>query len=109
MQVNSIKPFLKNSFPWILVAGCWGALHLGVYNNIKKYNKMEDEAKAYIQKNDSLKYNDLIAKDNYPNSFNWITEADKLKEDLRIDSIAKTNYALGMQAIRDSLANANKK
>ena len=35
--------------------------------------------------------------------------ARDIREELKLDSIAKTNYALGMQAVRDSLANANKK
>ena len=33
---------------------------------------------------------------------------EKNENIIKMDSIAKTNYALGMQAVRDSLANTNK-
>lgn len=40
-----------------------------------------------------------------------VASAQKIKidEELKLDSIAKANYALGMQAVRDSLANTNNK
>ena len=39
----------------------------------------------------------------------WEREAKAVEDSIKLDSIAKTNYALGMQAVRDSLANVNKK
>lgn len=37
-----------------------------------------------------------------------LIKSQEIENAIKIDSIAKANYALGMQAIRDSLANANK-
>ena len=34
---------------------------------------------------------------------------EKKENIMKMDSIAQTNYVLGMQAVRDSLTNANKK
>ena len=66
--------------------------------------------KEIIKQKDENKYNQLLKKeDSSMFSVNWYEEANILQDSLRMDSIAKTNYALGMQAVRDSLANANKK
>ena len=37
-----------------------------------------------------------------------LLKAKETEYSIKMDSIAKANYALGMQAVRDSLANANK-
>ena len=82
-----------------------------VYYFNKEYTEHKqkvEEAKTYIRKNNILKYVELNYQDKYDKALNWPKEAEKLQTQLKMDSIAKTNYALGMQAVRDSLAKADK-
>ncbi len=109
MKTNAIKSFVKQNIPWAFFIGGWGIASYATYTGVSKINDANNEAKAYIQNNDIKRYNELIEQDGYPKTFNWVIEAQKLETELKLDSIAKTNYALGMQAVRDSLANANKK
>ena len=70
--------------------------------------KAKNEAERELVKtyNPEL-YNDFM--ENGYGLHSWEDAAKQIQDSLKIDSIAKTNYALGMQAVRDSLANANKK
>ena len=38
----------------------------------------------------------------------WEDATKQIQDSLKLDSVARTNYALGMRAVRDSLVNANK-
>ena len=90
----------------------WGPLLIGCgvtgYCAIKDINsaiEKENAAKEIIKQKNEDKYNQLLKKeDKSMFSVNWYEEASKLQDSLKMDSIAKTNYALGMQAIRDSIA-----
>lgn len=108
MKVNPVKTFVKKSLPWtFLVAGFSVATCCSNYA-INKTNSENDSAKTYIKNNNLKRYNDLLERDKYLNTLDWKEEAKKIEIELKIDSVAKANYALGMQAVRDSLANANK-
>jgi hypothetical protein len=58
-----------------------------------------------IKQGDIDRYNKL-ANQEEKNMFsvNWYQEASKVQDSLKMDSIAKTNYALGVQAVRDSIS-----
>ena len=89
-----------------LCIAAWG-LTLGYAQ--KQNNEKIDQAKAYIQTHNPQKFNELNQAVKYKGYMDWNKEVNKIRDSLKIDSIAKTNYALGMQAVRDSLVNANKK
>ena len=105
----SVKSFIKQNLPWAFIIGGMGLASYCTYTGVDKRNQEDAKAKAYIQNNDIERYNILVKKDGWPKTFDWATEAEILEQELKMDSIAKTNYALGMQAVRDSLANVNKK
>ena len=109
MKITPVKTFVKQNLPWAFIIGGMSLASYCTYSGVNRINEETSKAKAYIQKNDIERYNILVKKDSWPRSFNWITEAEILEQELKIDSIARTNYALGMQAVRDSLATANKK
>ena len=111
MKVNSIKTekVLKGLGygALLLTAGAVSYMTLkdlpDVISRQKEKNKAERElVKTY---NPEL-YNNFMEKGYGLHS--WEEAAKQIQDSLKIDSIARTNYALGMQAVRDSLANANK-
>ena len=65
------------------------------------------QVKEYVKQHNPELYNEYSRTDRPIKDY--YEAARDIREDLRLDSVAKTNYALGMQAVRDSLANANKK
>lgn len=108
MRISSVKTFVKKNIPWVFIAGGFGIASYCTSKGLNRIIEAENQAKSYIQYNDKEKYDSLVLEDKWPKSFNWVIEAQNLEAELKLDSIAKTNYALGMQAVRDSLANANK-
>ena len=106
-----ISPVVKNR---IGEAGRWtfgiGAFIFGCFLFNKANNmaiKEENAAKKIVKEYKPDLHKKMLEEDAglYP----WQNAAEAIQDSLRIDSIAKTNYALGMQAIRDSLASANRK
>lgn len=67
----------------------------------------------YLKKHDTNKYIEILEKGldkaTHTDSKKWEQAAKEVQDSLRIDSIAKTNYAKGAQMVRDSIANANLK
>lgn len=109
MKLTPVKTFVERNLPWMLIIGGIGLGSYCTYTGVDRRNQEDAKAKAYIQNNDIERYDILVKKDGWPKTFNWTTEAEILEQEIKMDSVARTNYALGMQAIRDSLANANKK
>ena len=109
MKLISVKSFVKQNLPWAFIIGGMGIASYSTYSHVDRMNNEETKAKTYIQNNNLERYNILVEKDGWPKIFDWATEAEILEQEIKMDSIARTNYALGMQAVRDSLANANKK
>ena len=105
----SVKSFVKQNLPLAFMIGGMGIGSYTICSYVDRINNEESKAKTYIQNNDLVRYNILVKKDGWPKTFDWATEAEILEQEIKMDSIARTNYALGMQAVRDSLANANKK
>ena len=106
-----ISHVVKNSFNKVAYIGS-AAILLGiggasVYGIVDSYSKQKKAAKEYIRIHDPEKYNQLAS--GYTPFEVWKSESEKTREVVKLDSIAKTNYALGMQVVRDSLAQANKK
>ena len=106
-----ISPVIKNR---IGEAGRWtfgiGAFVFGCFLFNKANNmviKEENAAQEIVKKHNPSLHKKLLEENAglYP----WQHAAESIQNSLKIDSVAKTNYALGMQAVRDSLANANKK
>ena len=108
MKLTPVKSFVKQNLPWAFIIGGMGIASYSTYSLVDRINNEEIKAKTYIQNNEIERYNILVKEDDWPKTFNWTTEAKILEQEIKMDSIAKTNYALGMQAVRDSLANANK-
>ena len=75
-----------------------------VFSRQKEENERNKEI---VKKYNPSLYNDFMENGYQFNS--WEIAAEQIQDSLRVDSIAKANYALGMQAMRDSLASANKK
>ena len=88
---------------WATLTG--GFLLAGYLGSGKTKDPMKEikDARQYVQIHNPNKYNQVLAnKKMGPNK--WLIAAKEIQDSLKIDSIAKTNYALGMQAVRDSLA-----
>ena len=105
-----ISPITKDC---IKKTGCrafWlGTVVLGCYlmnkiNNIAA--EKEVVAKKVVKQYNPSLYQKMCKED--AGLIPWQKAAESIQDSLKIDSIARTNYALGMQAVRDSLANANK-
>ena len=83
-----------------ITLGFIGLISAGVFvheaNKDRKLNSVKHEhVEEYLYTNKPIE--------------DYYEAARDIREDLKLDSIAKTNYALGMQAVRDSLANTSKK
>lgn len=109
MAVNPIRQKLYVALPKVLILGGLVSASYCQYDGMSRKIDKDSEAKIYIQSNDTNRYQELLKQDGYPRTFDWVEEAKNLENTLKLDSVAKTNYALGVQAVRDSLANANKK
>ena len=108
MLISPIKQKLIGTLPKALLLGGFALIGYCQYNSATKFDEKESQAKEYVKKNDINKYNELVERKGWPKDFYWVVEAQKLETKLKNDSIAKTNYALGLQAVRDSLANTSK-
>ena len=109
MKLNCINgQKLKNGLAWPLLAVGFVVANYSAVNSAEKTNNEKSKAEIYIKTHNPELYKELKQGYNDSRTFNWEDEAKKLELSLKMDSIAKTNYALGMQAVRDSLANANK-
>ena len=109
MAISPVKQKLIGALPKVLMLGGFALAGYCQYNSASKFGDKEDQAKEYIKNNDINKYNELITRKGWPKDFYWTVEAQKIETKLKNDSIAKTNYALGLQAVKDSLANITKK
>lgn len=112
MKINPmIHKTLKNSGITIacgLIGLAVGGVWFSHVANARKVNQAKNEqVKEYVKQHRLDLYNDYT----YTNRpiVDYYEAARDIREDLKLDSIARTNYALGMQAVRDSLANTNKK
>ncbi len=65
--------------------------------------KQTEENKAFVKQNNRAKYEKMV-KDNAA-IWEWSKAKVQVRDSLMADSIAKTNYAKGLQAVRDSLKN----
>lgn len=93
---------------WASLVGCSLLASYSMIQEVSRFNEKNSQAKDYIQNHDINRYQELLKQDGYPKTFDWTEEAKKVENAVKMDSVAKTNYALGMQAVRDSIANANK-
>lgn len=82
-------------------------------NNASQENKVKkaERLMEYVMANNPNKYAETLNKcaDNSisKNVKIWEQAANEVRDSLKIDSIAKTNYAKGAQMVRDSIAKAN--
>ena len=85
-----------------------GGVRFSHVANARKVNQAKNEQVVeYVKQYNPDLYNDY-SHANRP-IVDYYEAARDIRKELKLDSIAKTNYALGMQAVRDSLVNANKK
>ncbi len=109
MKIDSIKgvfnKITREKPMRILGWGCLGITAVGMTAGIDYLAKDAaselDAAKTYVRLNDPNKYKKMESAGTH--YADWTKEAEKIKDSLFIDSIAKTNYAKGMQAVRDSI------
>lgn len=73
---------------------------------MQNFEKSEKAVK-YLKANDSNKYIEILEKgiDKQSGADIWEQAAKEVRDSLKIDSVAKTNYAKGAQMVRDSIAN----
>ena len=76
-------------------------------NNIKASEKSME----YVKTHSPNKYMEILEKSVGKSTFSgaevWQQAAREVSDSLRIDSVARTNYAKGAQMVRDSIAKAN--
>ena len=107
---NNLAEKLKVGSRWAFLVGGLTIASLCSHNTYSNIDKENLKHKEYIRQNDSVRYNKLLEKGrSWSEMVFWEREAKAVEDSIKLDSIAKTNYALGMQAVRDSLANVNKK
>lgn len=80
------------------------------YSRITEKNlETSEKAMKYLKANDSNKYIEILEKGIDKQSDSgaevWEQAAKEVRDSLKIDSVAKTNYAKGAQMVRDSIAN----
>ena len=95
-----------------ITLGFIGLISAGAFvheaNKDRKLNSVKHEhVKEYVKQHNP----DLYKEYSYTNRpiVDYYEAARDIREDLKLDSIAKTNYALGIQAAKDSLVSASKK
>lgn len=110
MKINSPleQKFIRGLHCTLLV-GTLGLSSYCLMDTVSQENIKNKKARSYVQNHDIDRYYDLVVKETYSNIVNWQEEAQKIETALKIDSAAKTNYTLGLQAAKDSLININKK
>ena len=89
IKLNYDKAFLYISF----------ALYLG---KTVKAVKAKEEAKKEIKAKAPERYAKMCEQSVEGTYVNWAKEAEKVRDSLRIDSIAKTNYAKGLNLVKDT-------
>jgi phosphoenolpyruvate carboxylase len=106
-----INPVTRKILKDLGVATACGLVATGGILNATLRERKISEAKheqvmEYVKQHNPDLYNDYL----YTNRpiVDYYEAARDIREELKLDSIAKTNYALGMQAVRDSLVNAKK-
>lgn len=110
MRINSqLEQKIIRGFHATLIAGTFGFSSYCLVDTIEQENIKNKKARMFIEKTDNKKYFELIKQERKMKIVNWQEEAQKIETTLKIDSIAKKNYALGLKVVRDSLANGNKK
>lgn len=72
-------------------------------NNAKAIEK----SKEIVKQANIKKYIEILESENAKNIDVWNKAAIQVQDSLKIDSIARTNYAKGAQMVRDSIKNAN--
>ena len=107
MKISAIGSKAMDIGIWSALVAGWGFASYCVYDTLETRELERQKNMEYVKTHDSKRYDELIQKDAYPPTFDWKDEAQKVEMAIKMDSIARTNYALGMQAIRDSLANAS--
>ena len=111
MNISPItsKVLIKTAFPF---ACClMGFTVISMLNKAAKQSEIHEAKHEEVMKYVKMHKPDLYYEYQCQNKsvVDYYEAASKIREDLKLDSIARTNYALGMQAVRDSLASANKK
>ena len=109
-----ISPLLKKQVDKYKVSVCYSLLGITVlYITGKELNKARKETfvknqyvKEYLKHNAPDIYNNYELNKMPISTYYEI--AKRVEDSLKLDSIAKTNYTLSMQAVRDSLSNINK-
>ena len=64
--------------------------------------KQAKEAKKEIKAKAPERYAKMCEQSVEGTYVNWVKEAERLRDSLRIDSIAKTNYAKGLNLVKDT-------
>ncbi len=86
--------------PFYLINSC-------VDSNIK----VSEKSMEYVKTHSPNKYMEILEKSVEKATFSgvevWQQAAREVSDSLRIDSVARTNYAKGAQMVRDSIAKAN--
>ena len=108
MRINPVvKNNIKEAGRWAFGIGAF-ALACCIFNKANNIAVQKERAARDVVE----QYNPALHKEMDQRNaglYTWQHAAESIQDSLRKDSIAKTNYALGMQAVRDSIANANKK
>lgn len=95
----------------LLTLGLLGLASSRVNKRQERLNNVSETSMEYIRENNPNKYFEILEKGvdkrTVEGSELWKQAAKEVRDSLRIDSIAKTNYAKGAQMVRDSIAKAN--
>ena len=75
-------------------------------NDGKETTKEMAQSKKIIKKANLEKYVEILESPDAKNAEVWHKAAKQIQDSLKIDSIARTNYAKGQQMIRDSIKKA---
>lgn len=103
---NGLLPF---GF-FCIAAGAIGFISVS-RTSVKHNTNTSEKAMEYVKTHSPNKYLETLEKgvdkSTYKGVEIWQQAAKEVQDSLRIDSIAKTNYAKGTQMVRDSIAKAN--
>lgn len=102
MKINTIKPILTRCAVWTAIIGAWATTSYTSYYGIEKAADKRIEAQKYLRENAPKKYIQLV-QENVIGYKRWEEAAQEVKDSIRMDSIARTNYALGLHSAKKNL------
>ncbi len=112
MKINNIKNTFRQTIPskainkikdGVMTLGLISVATGGIYVG-KQLMERAENSKELVKQYNPDKYNQMV--ETNKSDADWYQAAADIRDSLQQDSIAKANYAKGIQAVRDSLKNA---